>query len=193
MNGGKRVAALLGVMVFVGLGAFGASRAQQPPDRPAARLPDKKVLRAKIVALRTEIELLEMEHETVRKRLVADMPKELEATRKIEREMKRRSKELAQELAETRAILAKKSKDERAELINKATEEFGIERHQGEDDVAFLCRADFEGAMRQFYQNEGVDLRTFRLEKAAFFQKTRELNEKRLELADCEAEYKATK
>ena len=84
MTGRKPMAVLLGAIIFITLGALAASRAQQPTDGAAARPPDKKALRTNLVELRTEVEILEMEHEAARTSLVAAMRKQSEVARKCE-------------------------------------------------------------------------------------------------------------
>ena len=94
--------------------------------------------------------------------------------------------------AELTKLLAKLSKDELAKLVDKI-KEHNIKRLEGEDDVTFIFRAETEEVMKNFYHDEGADLTVFNVEKAEFVRQTMALNEKRFDLVDREAEYKALK
>ncbi len=173
---------IISAVAVLGLGIVGISLAQPPGE---GRGNEGAKLRSQVARLRAEVELLELEHAVdidIVKKLMTDV-KNLD--------MMTASKGAIKEQLEA---LAKGPMKERVEAAKRQMEKF---KEEGLSLPRFLTG----GIVDQDLEEQlGLDEATAkvsrpilqRLEKE-FVQKTAELNEKRLELAEVEKRYNETK
>ncbi len=156
---------IIAAVVVLGLGFVGITLAQQPAAQPKPQAADKAALRAQVVKLRVEIELLQLDHDADRDNLLNWM--------KGERMGPGAMAGLALEtmLGMMGNAEATKTMKEGEKLIAKAKE-------KGEDEEALTRRVLTEAVKKQ------IDPM-----KKKYAKQAAELAEKRLQLDAVEKEY----
>jgi hypothetical protein len=156
---------IIAAVVVLGLGIVGVTLAQQPGVQPMPQAPDKAALRAQVVKLRVEIELLQLDHDADRDNLLNWMKGE-----------RWRPEGMAGLALETMLEMvgnaeATKTMEEGAKLIAKAKE-------KGEDAELLTRRVLAEAVKKQ------IDPM-----KKNFAKQAAELADKRLQLDAVEKQY----
>ena len=156
---------IIAAVVVLGLGIVGITLAQQPGAQPKPLAADKAALRAEVVKLRVDIELLQLDHDADRDNLLNWMKGE-----------RWRPEGMAGMAIETMLEMmgnaeATKTMEEGAKLIAKA-------RENGEDGDAVTRRVLAEAVKKQ------IDPM-----KKSYAKQAAELAEKRLQLDAVEKQY----
>jgi hypothetical protein len=153
------------IVAVVGLGIVGIAFAQQPGAQSKPLVGDKSALRAQVVSLRAEIEVLQLEHDADREILLAWMKAERTGTGGLA------GMAIELNLASMGGAEADKAIEEGEKLIAKAKE-------KGEDVEAVGRRVLSEAVKKQIGAL-----------KINYTKQAKELAEKRLQLDALEKQY----
>jgi hypothetical protein len=182
----RSIAMMGGLVMLFGLGAVALTRAQQPDaDEPVS---PRKALRDRLIKLRTEVEILKLEHDADK----ADLAEELKSLRSLQRDGldQRRIEEFEKLAGQYKSLRDIMHEEEFVEWLKK----MGVaELFKGKDlkdlDKNTIARTLIEGAKAQ-----GDKLRqSIADKKKSFALRTLEFHEKKLDLDDAERRYNGTR
>jgi hypothetical protein len=156
---------IIAAVVVFGLGIVGITLAQQPGAQPKQQAADKAALRAQVVKLRVEIELLQLDHDADRDNLLNWMKAELMG-----------SGGMAGMLIET--MLETMGNAEATKTMKEGEKQIAKAKEKGEDDEALSRRVLAEAVKKQ------IDPM-----KQNYAKQAAELVEKRLQLDAVEQQY----
>ena len=156
---------IIAAMVVLGLGIVGITLAQQPGAQPKPQAADKAALRAQVVKLRVEIELLQLDHDADRDSLVNWMNGE-----------RMGPGGMAGMALET--MLATMGNAEAIKTMEEGQKQIAKAKEKGEDEEALTRRVLAEAVKKQ------IDPM-----KKNYAKQAAELAEKRLQLDAVEKQY----
>jgi hypothetical protein len=191
----------LGLIVLVGVGAATFSRAQQTAARPAPSAPRRSELQERVISLRAEVDLLQMDYDLAKPRLMEALSDEgkvktgnplhpvfdmQDAAQMILQELKKGAKK-GESLLDTKEVtdllseVRKKVNEQTAKQLKDLLEE-------GKEEA-------FASRLAELECSEDAGLNESRKkaerERQRFLQKARNLHAKQLDLAEAEKQYQS--
>jgi hypothetical protein len=179
-----------GLVMLFGVGAVALTRAQQPnADEPVS---PRKALRDRLIKLRTEVEILKLEHDADK----ADLAEELKSLRSLQREGLDQRKIVAAETMATQFQMSKGFVDEK-KFVEMLKESGLAELFKGKD-LKDIDRNTFARALvEEETKEQGEKLKALKVsiaeKKKTFALRTLEFHEKKLDLDDAERRYNGTR
>jgi hypothetical protein len=186
----RSIAMMGGLVMLFGVGAVALTRAQQPnADEPVS---PRKALRDRLIKLRTEVEILKLEHDADK----ADLAEELKSLRSLQREGLDQRKIVAAETMATQFQMSKGFVDEK-KFVEMLKESGLAELFKGKD-LKDIDRNTFARALvEEETKEQGEKLKALKVsiaeKKKTFALRTLEFHEKKLDLDDAERRYNGTR